>query len=165
MPTILGLPIHPLVVHAVVVLLPLAALSGVLVAVRPRLRAKYGLLVGVLNVAAAAAVPLAMLSGTWLYDHRVDNLVEKPCACSEPSLIEEHKDIAFTLWPFALVLLVGVLFVLLLPAFGRRYRWANRWQKSLALLAIVITLVGAGTTLDRVFEIGKAGAEAAWSNR
>ena len=37
-----GLPVHPLVVHAVVVLLPLAALGTIALAVRPAWRRPYG---------------------------------------------------------------------------------------------------------------------------
>lgn len=40
-----GLPVHPLVVHAVVVLLPLAIVGTILVAVRPTWRRAYGPLV------------------------------------------------------------------------------------------------------------------------
>ncbi|MCW2828706.1 MAG: hypothetical protein JWQ67_2322, partial [Marmoricola sp.] len=37
-----GIPLHPLVVHAVVVLLPLAILGTIAIAVRPGWRGKYG---------------------------------------------------------------------------------------------------------------------------
>lgn len=40
-----GLPVHPLVVHAVVVLLPAAVLGTIAVAVRPAWRRRYGTLV------------------------------------------------------------------------------------------------------------------------
>lgn len=165
MPTIVGLPIHPLVVHAVVVLLPLAAVCGVLVAVLPKVRRRFGVLVGVLNVVAVGGVFMAMVSGNWFYDHRVDNLLEHPCACAEPTLIEEHKDLANTLWPWAIVLGVGVLLVVLLPTLARRSAPITRWMGPLAVLATVITLVGAGFTLELVVRIGEAGAKAAWSTR
>ena len=51
--SIAGLPLHPLIVHAAVVLLPLSALGVLLVVVFPRLRAGYALLVA-LGVRAAA---------------------------------------------------------------------------------------------------------------
>ncbi|GJF03026.1 hypothetical protein [Pseudonocardia sp. D17] len=38
----LGLPVHPLVVHAVVVLVPAAVIGAVLVALWPRIRARRG---------------------------------------------------------------------------------------------------------------------------
>ena len=47
-----GIPLHPLVVHAVVVLLPLAVLGTIAIALRPSWRVRYGPLV----VAAAAVV-------------------------------------------------------------------------------------------------------------
>ena len=40
--TIDGLPVHALVVHAVVVLLPLALLGTIAIAVRPAWRARFG---------------------------------------------------------------------------------------------------------------------------
>ena len=54
---------HPLVVHAVVVLLPLAALGVVALAVRPAWRGRFGVLVVVIAALATAAVPLATDSG------------------------------------------------------------------------------------------------------
>ncbi|QNP57125.1 DUF2231 domain-containing protein [Tessaracoccus defluvii] len=38
----LGLPLHPLIVHAVVVFIPLAALGALLVVLSRRLRERYG---------------------------------------------------------------------------------------------------------------------------
>lgn len=165
MPTITDLPVHPLVVHVVVVLLPLAAVAGVAVAVVPRLRSRYGLLVGALNVVAVAAVPAAMVSGNWLYDHRVETLGGHPGDATEATLIEQHKQIASTLWPWAVVLLVGVLFVLTLPLLAGRVETVRRWRRALAVLAVVVTLLGAGFTLELVVRIGEAGAKAAWSTR
>lgn len=59
---IFGLPTHILVVHAVVVLLPLAAVGAVVLAVAPRLIRTYGLPIGVLMLLAVAAVPVATRS-------------------------------------------------------------------------------------------------------
>jgi len=39
--TINGLPLHPLLVHAVVVLLPLAAVGSIIIAVVPKWRRRY----------------------------------------------------------------------------------------------------------------------------
>jgi hypothetical protein len=165
MPRIAGLPVHPLVVHVVVVLLPLAAVAAVAVAVVPRVRHRYGLLVGVLNMVAVAAVPAAMVSGNWLYDHRVETLGGHPGDATEATLIEQHKDIANSLWPWAVLLLVGVLLVLALPPLAARVAPVRRWRVPLAVLAAVVTLVGAGFSLELVVRIGEAGAKAAWSTR
>lgn len=53
--TLNGLPAHPLVVHAVVVLFPLAILGTLLIAIRPRWRVRYGpLVVAATSVASVA---------------------------------------------------------------------------------------------------------------
>lgn len=64
--TVLGLPLHPLVVHAVVVLLPMVALGVIALAAVPRWRPRFALsLLGLLAVGAASAV-VAMLAGNAL---------------------------------------------------------------------------------------------------
>ncbi|MET0740065.1 MAG: DUF2231 domain-containing protein [Candidatus Nanopelagicales bacterium] len=61
--TIFGLPVHPLVVHGVVVLLPLSALGVIAISLVPSWRRRYGVLVVLLAAAATAAVPVATRSG------------------------------------------------------------------------------------------------------
>lgn len=67
--TVLGLPIHALVVHVVVVLVPLAALGLIAVAVHPAWRRPYLPVVALLATAGLAAVPLATMSGQKLEEH------------------------------------------------------------------------------------------------
>ncbi len=59
-------PLHPLVVHAAVVLLPLAALGAIVIALSGRARKRYGSLVAVGAVVAAAATIAARFSGEML---------------------------------------------------------------------------------------------------
>ena len=61
--TVLGLPVHALVVHVVVVLVPLAAAGLVAVVVRPAWRRAYAPVVALLATAGLAAVPVAIFSG------------------------------------------------------------------------------------------------------
>ena len=58
-----GLPLHPLVVHAVVVLLPLAILGTIALALHRPWRATYGPLVVGVAAVATALVPVATSSG------------------------------------------------------------------------------------------------------
>ncbi|TIC80115.1 DUF2231 domain-containing protein [Nocardioides sp. GY 10127] len=64
--TIDGLPVHPLVVHAVAVLVPLAALGTLAVALRPSWRRPYGPLVVACSVVAVGLLPVAVESGEGL---------------------------------------------------------------------------------------------------
>ena len=60
---IFGLPLHPLVVHAAVVLIPLASLGALIVVVSARARERFGWLTVAFAVAAAGAAITAKLSG------------------------------------------------------------------------------------------------------
>ena len=71
--TVAGLPVHPLVVHAVVVLLPLAAVGVILIAAIPRWRAAIGFTVLVVTAVGAALVPVATMSGNNLADSIVES--------------------------------------------------------------------------------------------
>jgi hypothetical protein len=61
-----GLPAHILLVHAVIVLVPLAALCLVLSAWWPAARRRLGIVTPLLALAALIAVPLATHAGEWL---------------------------------------------------------------------------------------------------
>ncbi len=60
---LVGLPAHPLIVHAAVVLLPIAAIATVAVAVVPRWRRPYAPLALAASLVAAGTIWLAMESG------------------------------------------------------------------------------------------------------
>src|SRR6185503_10692565 len=60
------MPLHPLIVHAVVVLLPMEVLGAVLIAVWPAIRARWAWPVVVLTAAAVVAIPLATSTGEGL---------------------------------------------------------------------------------------------------
>ncbi|HSR23316.1 MAG TPA: hypothetical protein VLW53_07180, partial [Candidatus Eisenbacteria bacterium] len=61
--TILGLPLHPLIVHATVVIVPTAALAVLLAALWPAARRRLGLGTQLVAAAAVALVPLSTASG------------------------------------------------------------------------------------------------------
>jgi uncharacterized membrane protein len=67
--TIMGLPVHALVVHVVVVLVPLAAIGLIAVAIKPGWRRAYLPLVAACATVGFAAVPVATQSGQKLKQH------------------------------------------------------------------------------------------------
>lgn len=108
--TVFGLPTHALVVHAVVVLLlPLAAIGGLMVAVLPRLRDRYGALVALLSVAAVPTVFVAQRSGEEPETRVNASLGSGPESAREAELMAAHTAIADNLLPWASVLMIGVL--------------------------------------------------------
>ena len=98
---IFGLPVHPLIVHATVVVVPTAALAVALYALWPRFRAWSGWGPLALSVAAVVLTPLSTSSGESL-EHRLGH----------SALIEKHSHLADLLiwWVVPLAVLAAVLF-------------------------------------------------------
>ena len=158
--TIDGLPLHPLVVHAVVVLLPLAAVGTVLIAVRPAWRRRFGTAVAALTVFAVALVPLAQHTG--------EQLENKLAALQNP-LITRHAELGGTLLPYALTFGVLVLALVLTGALAdRRARSAaavapaRRLGRTLLVPLAILAVLGAAATTVRVIQIGHTGSTAVW---
>lgn len=158
--TVDGLPLHPLVVHAVVVLLPLSAAGAVAIAVRPAWRRRFGPVVAALAVLGVAAVPIAQETGEQLKD-KLESL--------ENPLIERHAELGETLLPYAIVFGALVLALVLIgwladrqtrnndPAVPRRGFW------TVLLVAVaVLTVLSAVATTARVVQIGHSGSTAVW---
>lgn len=149
--TIFGLPMHPLIVHATVVLVPLAAVVVALAALWPRFRAWAGYLPLGVSALALLLVPLSTSSGEEL-EERV----------RETQLIEKHTDMAEGLLPWVAILAVAALVM----AVGTwRNRSGNRESVSRSILAavIVVALIGSIGTLVQVGRIGHSGAKSSWS--
>jgi hypothetical protein len=140
-----GLPVHPLVIHATVVIVPAAALAVVLAAVLPRFRAWAGPLPMVLSVVGLVLAPLSTSSGESL-EHQV----------GESSLVARHAELGDTLvWVMVPLTVVAAA----MWWFGRR---PGTGQVLMAGISVVAVLAAAGTVVD-VALIGHSGAKAAWS--
>lgn len=147
--TIFGLPAHPLVVHAVVVLVPLSALSGLVVAVWPAARRRYAPLALGVATLALISVPLATHTGEQLESH------VRPSA-----FVERHTAMADGLLPF-MALLWLALAALVVARWLRTSRDLT-WARYLAGAAAVVTVAGAVASGIQVARIGDSGARAAW---
>ena len=154
---VFGLPAHPLIVHAVVVLVPLAALGGLAIAFSSSLRARFGSLVAAIAVLDVLLIPLATGSGEQL---------EPRVAAS--ALVEKHTEMGEQLLPFMIVLAVAVLVLVARPwllarrgSGGSRPAWGAPW---VATAAVVLIVLGSVASLVQVARIGHSGAKAAWSD-
>jgi hypothetical protein len=143
--TIFGLPMHPLIVHATVVIVPTAALLVAVAAIYPRFRAWVGPVPALAALLSCLLVPLSTGSGEEL-EHRV----------GETSLVQKHADLAGTLiWfviPLAVVAVVGY--------------WLHRspaTAKALVPAVAIGAVLLSGATLVDVALIGHSGAKASWS--
>lgn len=153
--TVAGLPLHPLVIHAVVVLLPLAAIGTLAVAVRPALRSTLGIPVLLVALAGAVAVPLATASGQQL---------QASMGGGGP-LVAEHAARAAALLPVAALFVVLLAAAVLVERGTRVGSGAgSRPDRSRVAtgLAVAAAVAGVATTALVVW-IGHAGASAVWS--
>jgi hypothetical protein len=147
--TIFGLPLHPLVVHATVVVVPSTAFLVALAAVYPRFRAWIGPVPALAALLSCVLVPLSTGSGEEL-EHRV----------GDSSLVEKHADLAETLiWfvvPLAAVAILGYWI-------HRRGTAGESTGKALVAVVAVVAVGLSGATLVDVALIGHTGAKASWS--
>ncbi|MFY0407777.1 DUF2231 domain-containing protein [Solicola sp. PLA-1-18] len=138
-----GLPLHPLVVHGVVVLLPLTIIGVVLVALRPAWRQRYGWIVVALGVVGTALIPVATSSGEAL-----ERQVGDP---------GRHAALGDQLLWFALPMVVLLVVLLVLD----RTRPGLRLLTTGVALVAVVAAVAAGV---QVYRVGDSGARAAWGD-
>jgi hypothetical protein len=147
-----GLPVHPLVVHGVVVLVPLALLLLLASLASTAIRRRAGIATPLLATAALALIPLATESG--------ESLQER---VGEGPLIRAHAQLGESLLPWMAGVTVVAWAVWWLGRRtgerGDRAGSLGRWFIPLAIVGLVVS-VGAGVSVVR---IGDSGAKAVWS--
>ena len=148
-----GMPVHALVVHAVVVLLPLMAVVTVAFVIRPRWRRELPWAV-LGNLLAAAATYAAMASGEKLQT-RLSNPDFEPVA-------KDHGDLGALLIYFAVAQFVVSLIAWLLL---RTRDDAARTSAPKLATAVVLTLAVGVAASAWAFRVGESGAEAVWKDK
>ena len=163
---ITGLPVHPLVVHAVVVLLPLAVLLALAFAFAPTWRWLTRWLTLACTVGAVAAVFVARQSGRSFLEGR-PFLLQAGSPARQHVLAHQHY--ANILWWVSLVFLVVVVaaFVLLPGPTGLADGSLDHAGTTSALavrgLPALLALVGLATLVLCVLT-GDAGARSVWGS-
>jgi len=152
--TILDLPVHVLVVHAVVVLGPLAALTALLYAAWPALRRLLRWPLLVLGAIAAGSVFVATRSGEEL-ERRV--LADPALSEAQVERIGAHTDLGeAALLPLVLMFVVIVVCALWALAPGAGLVGAVRIAAAVALGAVAVW------ALVAVVRAGHSGSSAVW---
>jgi hypothetical protein len=150
-----GLPLHPLIVHAVVVFVPLGALSAILFAVMPRWRWLLRWPTVVLAVGAVVVTRLAVISGHQL---KTDRQLGGP-------MLDRHiiwgTRLEYAVWVFAALALVACwVLPYVVPLKDREDRVSP--VASLATAVTVLLPVAAAVVLVFAVITGDAGAQAVW---
>ena len=151
-----GLPLHILIVHAVVIVVPVAAIVVLLAAVWPRARRWFGLVTPILGVVAAALVYVAKEAGEWLEGPpaRLPAHPEARRARRHPAAVGDRAGRALRRRSTSGTASSSV---------ARRTRPRRRWCDAsspivLAVAAVVVVPAGIVTTVI----IGESGSRAVW---
>lgn len=145
--TVGGLPAHPLLVHAPLVLIPLVSVCAVAMVASARFSRRFGAAVAVLSALAVVSAAAAKLSGE---------------AWSEKvGFPQPHAELADPLPVIVLLqaLLVTVLWLLDRGRPTNRVRPLPVWL--LSALVLVISVIAVYWTI----RVGHSGAEAVWGGR
>lgn len=140
--SVLGLPLHPLVVHAVVVLVPLVAVGMVVSVLRPTWAERLRVVLGALSLAAAAAGVAARTTG--------QSLLSRVPGSPEAA---RHAELSDSL----------ALFLLGLAGLVVGWAWAGsrgRPTRALGLLSAAGAIVATGWTMLA----GHSGAQSVWGD-
>jgi hypothetical protein len=149
-----GVPLHPLVVHATVVFVPLAALGAILYA-SPRWRWLLRWPTLLVNLAAAVLVQLAMMSGENLEESRH---LGSPQVHTHQEWADKLRIAMFVLAVLSVVGFWALGYVTRLVGGADRQSRVAALEKPLAVLLPVAAVV----VLVLVFLTGDAGARAVW---
>ncbi|QIK72280.1 hypothetical protein G7070_08375 [Propioniciclava coleopterorum] len=145
---VLGLPLHPLIVHAAVILVPLAALGALTIVVSARARARFGTLVAGVAVVAAASAFAAMLTGPLLADE---------IGVAGSTRIARHQQFGtWTPWPTLVLALAVPLHLWVRRPGGER--------GAAAVLVGGVIVVASLAALVLIVLTGHAGATAVWGS-
>jgi hypothetical protein len=172
MTTVNGLPAHVLLVHAIVVLLPLAALLLVLSALWPAARGKLAGPNAILAVLVVVLVPITTDAGEWL-ERRV---------ASTPA-VRTHTELGDTaLW---VAIPVAVLALLVwwrrreslqsqaadtkstgsAAVTTRRRTYLAPTSTAVTVVLSTLSITAAGAAFYDVYRIGDSGAQASWQGQ
>lgn len=150
-----GLPVHPLIVHLAVVVLPVAALAFIFVSALPRVPAlvRWGL-VGMLAVGALAA---------WVAAESGEALTER---VGEPRVHVAAGEIVPTI--AGVLLLIGIAWAVVDLLAARQRATGAPLSRGMLAARIAIGVIGSawsGYTIYAVVVAGHSGAVATWLPR
>lgn len=150
-----GLPAHPLLVHFVVVLVPLAAILVISSVLWPRARTRLGLATPLVALVTLALVPLTTHAGEWL-EHR-----------SERSpLIRAHAHLGDQLLVWSIGVFLAAACWWLLHMGQDNSRTSSGTARKIILIVVgVVAIAAAVGSVVQVYRIGESGAKAVWQDQ
>ncbi|MDJ0339142.1 DUF2231 domain-containing protein [Cryobacterium sp. PH31-O1] len=155
-----GLPLHVLIVHGVVIVVPLAALCAVLTAFWPAARRRLGVVTPLVAFAALVLVPVAVQAGEWLQS-RIVNVTP---------LLGTHTSLGKTMLPWVIALFLAAalqwFWYRYIAAEGARFASAlptRTGRRAATVVLDLVILASATGAVVTVALIGESGSRAVWT--
>ena len=142
--SVAGLPLHPLVIHASIVLIPLVAIGALVMSYLPSFSRRYGKLVLVIALFAQLSLFLAKVTG-----EAFEEILDKD--------MENHAELG-EIAPFITVPMVALIYL----------RWrldrsgatvGSVWVRRLTSLALILASLA---SIAVIVLVGHSGAESVW---
>jgi hypothetical protein len=142
--SVAGLPLHPLVIHASIVLIPLVAIGALVMSYLPSFSRRYGKMILVLAVVAQISLFLAKVTGEAL-----EEILDKDMG--------NHAELG-EIAPFVTVPMVALIYL----------RWrldrsgatvGSAWVRRLTSIALVFASL---VSIAVIVLVGHSGAESVW---
>ena len=148
-----GLPLHPLIVHVIVVLVPLTALAIILGTLWPAARKRLGVITPLAALVLVVLVPVTVAAGQSL----------EQVVGERPGVLQ-HASLGGMLLPWAIAMFVAS------AAQWAWYRWGvpratpehARRTTAISIVIGVVAVVAAVGAVVMVVLIGESGARAVW---
>lgn len=147
---IFGLPAHPFLVHAAVILIPAVALATIFVAVLPKLRKKFSNHILIASLCVAIYIPIVMQSG----EHLEEILGEEG-----NTVIESHATLGDTSYFIGIALLLVAVLIKWISSVEAK---GIPVQKILISTMMALSLIVGSASIVQVARIGHTGAKAVW---
>lgn len=156
----MGIPVHPLLVHAPVVFVPLLATLAIAYTLAPFVRPHIRWVLGLLALASPLAALLAKLSGDAFFKRLRSRGQVTPEFLPK---LEEHRQFG-TITLYATIVL-GILTLALVYFVAPRVAasQAAGSNKALSLVLGTLSVVAAAVSLYYVIRTGDSGAKAVWT--
>jgi uncharacterized membrane protein YgcG len=171
MDELFGIPAHPLIVHAPVVLLPLAVVGVVAMLLRPTWYLHFRWPVLAITAVGTLGAIFAASSG-----EELEELVEDSKSGAAREAIEEHAEAGEMARTLAIVFLVAVVAFVVIPWFLERRARATAaagstdvataprsagptWLKPVLMVVVALAAVG---SLVTIIDAGHSGAGSVW---
>jgi uncharacterized membrane protein len=142
--SVAGLPLHPLVIHAAIVLIPLAAISALVMSYLPSFSRRYGKVTLVIALVAQTSLFLAKVTG-----EAFEEILDKD--------VGNHAELG-EIAPFITLPMVALIYL----------RWrldrsganiGSPWVRRLTSLALIVASLA---SIVIVVLVGHSGAESVW---